>query len=301
MRMKWAYALAAVACVSLGACNADKATKAKGPAGQVVATIDGEEITMRQLTAELGGASFADAKTRKAAEGRALQAIITRRLLVKAAEERGLDKSPDFALQKERAQDTVLVMELQKSIAKSTPPASREEAERYVIDHPDIFAQRKIFVVDQIRAPQPLSPAVLEALKPLNTLEEVEALFGQQQVRFERSISKIDAAVTEPKLIESIVALKPGMVFAIPVGQVMAINRVKETKIQPYTGEDAINYAQQRLTRDHAQEAVVREYNAIVAKAKDKVKYNKDFQPGGKVAQSGSTLTTASSVPGNGG
>jgi EpsD family peptidyl-prolyl cis-trans isomerase len=302
MKLNWAYALAAVACVSLAGCNKDKVVGAKGPAGQVVATVDGQEITVRELRAELGGATFSDAKIRKAAETRALQAIVNRRLLVKAAQERGLDKTPDFELQKERALDAALVQELQNSIAKTVPPATREEAERYIIEHPDIFAQRKIFVVDQIRTPQPMSPAVVEALKPLNTLEEVETLFNQQRVSYERSIGKIDAAVSEPKLVESIVAMKPGMVFALPVGQVMLINRVKETKVQPYTGDDAVAYAQQRLTREHAQEALVREYNAILAKGKDKVQYNKDYQPGGKVADaSGAKLTQASSVPGNGG
>ena len=119
MKLKWAYALAAAAaCVSLAACNnPSKTVHGKGPAGQVVAKVDGQEITLRELRAELGGATFSDAKVRKAAESQALQAIIRRRLLVKAAQERGLDKTPDFELQKERALDAALLAELQNSIA----------------------------------------------------------------------------------------------------------------------------------------------------------------------------------------
>ena len=93
-------ALIPFACLALTACDLGKAKEAKAPAGQVVATVDGEEITARELRAELQGMSFPSPQARKSAEQAALQSIIDRKLLAKAAEEAKLDETPDFALQK---------------------------------------------------------------------------------------------------------------------------------------------------------------------------------------------------------
>src|SRR5258706_9600009 len=61
----------------LSACG----SKNKTPTGQVVATVDGKEITAIDLRSELGNFSTADAKVRKAAEQQALNGIISRKLL----------------------------------------------------------------------------------------------------------------------------------------------------------------------------------------------------------------------------
>ena len=276
MKLNWALALLPLACMTLSACEGE--SQAKTPAGQVVATIDGDEITLRELRAELGGATFPDPKTRKAAEQAAVQSIVARRLLANAAKERELDKSPDFALQKERATDMALVQALQSSIAKAVPPASREEAERFVTAHPDLFSQRKIFVVNQVRTQQP-GPQVIEQLRPLDSLEEVEALFAREKIAFQRSSDRIDAIGSDPKIIDTIVKLPHGEMFAIPSGNLLLINQIRETRVEPFTGEPAVNYALQWLNRQRSQEAILRELRAITSDGRSKVQYNKDYEP----------------------
>ena len=132
MRLNWAWALIPAACLTLGGCDFGAKSKSKAPTGQVVATVDGDEITMRELRAELAGATFPDANARKAAEQAALQSIINRKLVAKAALEAELDKTPDFALQKERANELLLAQALQKKIVDEAPAPSREEATTYV-------------------------------------------------------------------------------------------------------------------------------------------------------------------------
>ena len=78
-------ALVVVAAVSAGLAlsGCDQVKKLVGggkPTGQVVATVDGEEITSLQLRAELGNFSSRDPNIMKAAQQQALQRIILRRL-----------------------------------------------------------------------------------------------------------------------------------------------------------------------------------------------------------------------------
>ena len=116
-----------MACLTLTGCDFGAKAKNKAPTGQVVATVDGDEITMRELRAELAGMTFPDANARKAAEQAALQSIINRKLVAKAALEAELDKTPDFALQKERANELLLAQALQKKIVdEARPPRARK-------------------------------------------------------------------------------------------------------------------------------------------------------------------------------
>jgi peptidyl-prolyl cis-trans isomerase C len=281
MKPNWALCLIPIACLAVSAC--DGKGEAKAPAGQVVATVDGQEITVRDLRAEMGGTNYPDPVARKAAESAAVQSIVSRKLLAKAAEDRDLDKTPDFALLKQRANELALAQALQESILKTVPPATRDEAERYVLAHPDMFSQRKVFVVDQIRTVQP-SPQIVDKLRPLKTLDDVKELFAREGVPYDTTTDKIDAVGSDPRIIESIANLGPGEVFALPSGLTLTINRITETRIRPFTGEPAVNFAMRMLTRERSQQTLAREVQAITANAENKIKYNKDYQPAPKAA-----------------
>src|SRR4029079_16187186 len=101
MRREFQFAAISVACWALCACDSGgkPVTAGSEPTGQVVATVNGQEITLRELNAELGAAPPPiDPKAAKAAEQAALRSIIGRKVLAGAAREQGLDKTPDFAL-----------------------------------------------------------------------------------------------------------------------------------------------------------------------------------------------------------
>jgi EpsD family peptidyl-prolyl cis-trans isomerase len=276
IRRLGALASVGLACVALVACGEGKT---KAPSGQVVATVDGEEITLRELRAEMGALTIADPNQRRQAEQQALQAIVQRKVLAKAAQEQKLDKSPDYALLKQRALELSLVQSLQDSLIKRVPASTQEEAEEFIAAHPDSFAERKIFIVDQIRTPQPGDPALVEKIKPLNTLDEVAALFTREQVPFQRVNDHIDARTADPAVIEQVLKLRAGEVFGYQSGPLLILNTIKETRVEPFTGEAAVKSAMERLRQKHIQEAAAIEVNRILEAAKSKIVYNKQFQP----------------------
>ena len=138
-------AAAVLAVLPVAACSSDEA-----PTGQVVATVDGVEITQTQLNAEIGGMRGRNATEQKLIERSALQNIINRTLLTAAARERELDKSPDGSMTKQRAEQMAMMALLEKSVAGKTPAVSAEEANDFVAEHPELFEQRRIFLVEQM-------------------------------------------------------------------------------------------------------------------------------------------------------
>ena len=219
-------------------------------------------------------------------------------MLADAARERKLDKNPDFLLAERRGEEGLLVQALQADIARKVPPPTREAAEKYIEAHPDQFNQRKIYSIDQIQFLRPGNIATL-GLEKAKTMADVVALLQANKIEFRRAATQVDALVVNPALVTEIsilLAKNPDEVFMFadqPQGApapIMYINKVTDTKITPYTGEPAINLAQQILKRDTTQQALVNSLKSFNAAAKDKIKYAAGYgppaapAPGAKVA-----------------
>src|SRR3954470_11840255 len=134
--------------VALGGCDFIKKHTSGAPKGQVVATVDGQEITMQELQAEMGGNAPQDPNAAKAVQLAVLQRIVARDVLAKAAKDQKLDQSPQFALQMLRSKSTMLAQMLERKMATEVPPPSREDAEHFISEHPTMFAQRQMYVVE---------------------------------------------------------------------------------------------------------------------------------------------------------
>ena len=218
-------------------------SKPKVPTGQVVATVGGHEITVRQLHAELTGAAPVAPAAQKEQQRAALNFMIERTVLADEARKQGIDKDPDFVLLSQRSTDALLAQQLQAKVAATVPPPTMDEATRFENANPNIFAERKIFEVDQIRMNQPSDRTVLAKLQPLKTLDQVVELLTQNKIPFQRGTTTIDAVGQNPKLIDAIIALPPQEVFVFPSGSQILINQLRNTRIEPFTGDPANKYA----------------------------------------------------------
>ncbi|MBV8970707.1 MAG: hypothetical protein JO290_00270 [Sphingomonadaceae bacterium] len=267
----------------LGACNRGGDT----PKGQVVATVNGDDITIHELNSELAQARPPADVPRKTVEQVVLGRVVERKMLADVARDRKLDKNPDFILAERRLEDGLLVQALQADIAKKVPATTREAAEKYMEAHPDQFAQRKIYTIDQIQFLRPPQLPTL-GLQKANTLAEVAQILTASKIEFRRNTATVDALTVNPGLISEIGKLQAKnaqelFMFADqPQGApvpVMYVNHVTDTKVQPFTGEEAINAAQQLVHRDEVQKALVNSLTAFRAAAKDKIKYAAGYAP----------------------
>lgn len=251
----------------------------EAPTGQVVATVDGEEITVLELRSELAGQEFPNAKLRQAAEQAALRRILNRRILANAAREQKADQGPDFALQQQRATDTLLAQALQARIAGRIDKPTREEARTYVDTHPTMFGERRIFVVEQIAMRLPAERSLLKQFEPLKTLEEVEAKLNELGIPFVRSMGTIDGMKLDSKVVARILRLPPGELFLIPGPEGLLVNKILDARVIPVGGEQAVTTAMAALQAERQAEAVTRETQSIVARAEPSIRYNEKFKP----------------------
>ncbi len=266
-------AAATASLLALAACSSDAE-----PTGQVVATVDGVEITQTELNAELGGLKGRNAAEQDALQRGALQNIINRTLLTQAAAERELDQSPEGVLTKKRAEQMALIAMFEKSVTANTPAVSTEEATEFVSENPLLFDQRRIFLVEQI-AVNSNTPKLLKDLEPLTTMPEVQAYLTSMKLNSQLSFGVIDALQTDPAITRQIVALAPEAVFVLPQGDSVRINRIRDTQLVPVSGDDAIAIAKEILANQRRQQQLANAVNGILEKGKAKVKYSAAFKP----------------------
>ena len=263
--------------------------------GQVVATVDGKDVTVYELNAELQGKQLpTDPKQRKLAEQAALQQLISRKILADIALERKLDKSPNYLLQERRARDALLVQMLQQQISSQVPRPTREDAGRFIEQNPALFAQRKIFTLDQIAFAGPIDAAAAKRLMPLKTLTEVEQELTTDGVKYQRRAAALDSLSVPPALLKQITALPPGEVFVVPSGGgVLTANVITGSRIESFGGDQATNYAMNMILQQRVADAAKRDLDAKIETAKKAVKYQEGYAPPPTPAKPGAAAPAA--------
>ena len=96
------------------------------------------------------------------------------------------------------------------------PRPSQDEIRQYMAQHPNTFAQRKIYVVDRIEIPATTSRKVLDAIKPLHSMDDIEQVLLNASIDYVRAPAAIDARSTAPTIIDQIAKMPPGEPFVIP-------------------------------------------------------------------------------------
>jgi peptidyl-prolyl cis-trans isomerase C len=277
------YALLAVALGGLAGCKIPFLHgNTAAPTGQVAATVNGQEVTVREVGVELGNFASPDPKLQKLARTAALENIVTRKLVAQAALAQGLDKTPDYAVLKQRAIDNLLDQLLEKKLAEQVPAPTEEEANTFISEHPDMFAQRKLYTVDQVRMARPSNPEILKPLQPLKTMAEVEAALDQDHLVYAKGVGTIDALTLDPRLEDQIGKLPAGEIFIVPSGGQLLINQIRDTQTIPFTGAPATQFALNYLKRSRVQDAVQKQLSALVGKGLAEVRFNKDYAPARK-------------------
>jgi len=134
---------AAIIAASLSASSAadEKKPVASGQT-QVVARAGGRELTLTDLRLEMSRLGLAP--TDPGAERIALESLVARTLLAKAARDSSLHKRPEAIARMYAAQDQALA-DLYLSIASQPPEPTREEIAAYIRANPTLFAARKTY------------------------------------------------------------------------------------------------------------------------------------------------------------
>lgn len=249
---------------------------AKAAEDQPVAVVNGEEITLQDVDAQLAEMNLPASADKKAARIAIVPQLVKRKLIAQEARKLGLERDPVFLAQQRRANEELLFSAYAKRALAGVPVPDAAAISRFMADNPRMFAKRQIYKLDQIQFEMPANPASLKSLESAHSLDAVAQALTSLGVKFERGNGSLDSARIPAQMLQKILSLKKGEPFIVPSPQpgrgLANVITGSETVTVPEAEQRAM--AVQAL-RNQAL-AKIGEQQLNEAKAKAKI----DYQPG---------------------
>lgn len=260
----------AIAALSLSACD-------KEATGQVAAVVNGEEITLQEINAELGNAPIPEGVDKKQVQQAALQRIVERRLLAQAARDDELDKTPDYLLRERQLRDALLVQLMGQRAERALKVPGQQEIDKFIAENPVMFGERKIFTVDRIQFPLPKDAAQLKALEGDHSMEAVANNLRSMGIAFRRDSAQVDSAILGQQRVRQIEALPAGEPFVIPENGIATVGVITGARAEPVPPANARPIAVEVLRNRQLGETMQQRLKQSRAAAK--IEYQSGFAP----------------------
>jgi EpsD family peptidyl-prolyl cis-trans isomerase len=260
---------------TLSACG-NKARESKP--GQALASVNGNEITVLQLNEELQRAGVPAAQ-QDAASKQLLQALIDRQLLQSEAEKEKLDRDPKVMQAIDRARALIIAQAyVQKHVGNVTQPTPAE-VEDYFQKHPQFFANRKQFGMNElIMASTALTPEVKATADGAKSLEEVAVWLDAHKIKYGRTQVTRSTADLNPEVSQKLLAMPKGQIFIVKEGERALLISIAETRDAPVTLQVAGPQIAQYLSTQKNKELAANEVKRLRSTAR--IEYmNKSMMP----------------------
>lgn len=261
-------ACAILALAMLGGCG--KKDEAKKPATQVAARVNGEEITVHQVNAVLSRTPNLPPEAAPRAKREILTRLVDQQLAVQQAIKTKLDRSPAVVQAIESARAEILARAYADSIAKAQPKATDEEVKKYYAEHPELFAQRRVYSLEEIavRGKADLGPALGEQAAKAKSMKDIALWLQEQKIAFTPNVGARAAEQVPMEMLSGLQKMKDGDIHMFTTSSGFDVVRVAASKSEPVSVEKATPIIQRFLYNRKAGEAVTAEMKALKAGAK---------------------------------
>jgi len=262
--------------LGLAACGNKDGNK---PASQVAAKVNSEEISVHQINYALSRSGIGAVPPEKAPQVRreVLDKLVDQQLAVEQALEKKLDRSPDVVMAIESARREILARSYVEQLAGGLSKPTQEEAKKYYTEHRQLFAERRVYNIQEIVAQA--SPGAAAQLNTMlgagKPMEDIANWLKGKDIKFTGGSATRPAEQLPLELLPKVHALKDGQGLVIETPQNITVMRVVASQSSPVSEEVALPRIQQFLGNQRAGEAVEREFKQIKAKAK--ITYQGEF------------------------
>ena len=123
------------------------------PQGQVIARVNGVDVTRRDLMVEAQASGLPADADMRSIQAPLLDRIITRQLAVNEALRLELEKTPEFQGELRRTRSILLADALRRRLGQGLSPPGEQDVRTYMATHPHMFAQRRQILADVLALP----------------------------------------------------------------------------------------------------------------------------------------------------
>jgi peptidyl-prolyl cis-trans isomerase C len=244
--------------------------------GQTVAVVNGDEITVPDLNFALSLAKIPEGTDKNAARTQILQQLVDRRLLAQQAHKEGIDKTPEYLNRERRADEDLLISMLANKRFNTAQLPSDREIQNYIATHPETFASRETWSLDQVIYQTPSDNAVKAEIQNAKNVGQLIAVLQKHGIAYQQQKNRLDTAVVPPELYSKLVGLA-GEPFAIPIGQRTIASAISGREPHPITGDQAKPVAVDAMRKSQTTKALEGLLKSLRGSAK--IDYQSGYSP----------------------
>lgn len=255
-------------------------------ATQVVARVNSEEITVHQVNNILARNPNIAPEVAAQSKREILDRLIDQHLARQKAIENKLDRSPSVMQAIEAAKSEILARAYLEKIAAAIPKTATWEVQKYYKEHPELFAQRRLFNLEELAfaANSDVATGLREQLSKARSMQEIADWLQSQEVKFVVNRGVRAAEQVSLEMLPKLQAMKEGQnqLFEASSERFLVI-RLVAYKSEPVDEASAAPRIQQFLLNQRAQELIVKEMKKIKEQAK--IEYVGEFAEGAAATQ----------------
>lgn len=251
------------ASITLSACGKNGETSEKKSDTQVVAIVNGDEITIHQVNFQLSRMGQLNEAQAKAESKKVLTRLIELQLLKQQAVDQKLDKNPALLQALEASKDQMLAQAYLETMMAKAPKPSNSDIDEFYKSHSELFENRRVFRLQEIvvNLDQSKLSEVEASIKNIKGISEIAAWLKEKKYPFSANAAVKEAETLPSDMLKKLQVLKDGeMLILTTVGalhiinlaasQTVPISRTKATPMieQYFMNQNKTNLAKKEMT-----------------------------------------------------
>lgn len=257
----------------------------KKSATQVAARVGADEITIGQVNGIFAKMQAIPGKTAAQVKHEVLDSLIDQQLVMRQAIDKKIDRDPAVMQAIEEAKRSILVRAYTDKIRAAIPEPSAAEIGKYYAGHPELFAQRRIFNLNELNiAAQPgLIDSLRDRIGKGATMEALVAELKSKNIPFSGNASAHAAEETPFEILSRINVLKDGEMTLIEGKSALTILQLVASKSVPVDEKTASASIKQYLSNNRSNEEIAKELKSLKTGAK--IEFFGEFVAGADAAE----------------
>lgn len=286
-------ALAMAVALAVAGCG-DKQEGEGKAASQVAAKVNKDAITTQQVDLELAKLGNLSPEQAKQATNQVLRSMVDQQLMVQKAIEDKVDRDPQVILKLESARRQILAQALIQKLAANQAKASDAEIADYYAKNPALFAERRIYRLQEISVQ--VTPANVEAVKAqlqqTKNLGDFVNWLKAQNIPARAGQSDKAAEQLPLELLPRLHQMKDGQAMTVAAPGALNILVMAGSQEKPLTQEQARPAIERFLANSKKRELAEAELKKLKEKAK--IEYLGEYADAGKTADAGKAVASPS-------
>jgi EpsD family peptidyl-prolyl cis-trans isomerase len=227
-----------------------------GASSQVVARVNDTEISVHQVQAVLEAQPALAQQLGDAASARVLDSLIEQELAAQAARKAGLDNSPKLLQAMELAKRELLARAYQDQLAQKAGLPDTQSVDRYYDEHPELFANRKQYFLQEsvAQVPPDQRPAIKAKIEALEGVQQVNAVMADFPHSNRNQVQIADAIPAG--LLKQLAYLKDGRSLVLPRPDGLSVLTLLKTEPAPLSRQETTRAITAVLTNQKKRDLV---------------------------------------------